>query len=197
MTRFRVRLLGAVVAVLGLVLGTPLPGGAISSGRGTVVGDIAIGGSGIPVATAAPAPIAWAFTTVLIHVSIANTSGVSYTGCVNVNANGASPAENANKGGGDMHVTNIARAACPGGVGPVTTGGNVSGIIGGALDGAYVREKTDVVAVVNGPITINGVTFSAEVTIRGQLVATTGNGVTTNITRAQLQGDLQEFSAAP
>jgi hypothetical protein len=176
----------ALVAVMALAvfasLGTPAY--AALAGGGAVSGTVTITNAGcIPVATAAPGPVTYTFSDVVIPGVFANDAGQAFAGQIDVsNVKGASVAPHDNTVMGQGTVNSATDKA-------TFTGSLPPNSISGTFFGKYLRVGSvvlvdlDVAGKVN-----NGTTQTTKVSVAAHFQPTNGDGVVQPVCAAAFGG---------
>lgn len=167
------------VAVVVTIALTSVPAGAAVTGAGSAVGNVTIGGSGIPTLTQPKAPTTYTFTAVNLLGSFRSANGGNFVGLIKIPAGvtGGSPGENTLQGKGSVNTFSFNG----------TTSGNIK--ISGVCGGGFNRVLSIVVVNLNCNVSVGGKSSqAAKVTVAAQFTPTQGNGLTTRVKKASFAG---------
>jgi hypothetical protein len=177
-TRSAAALVATVVMVVVIAL-SAMPAGAAVVGGGSVVGNVTIGGSGIPTLTEAKAPTSYTFAAINIIGTFRSNNGGNFAGLIKIPAGvtGGSPGENTLSGKGSVNSFSFSG----------TTSGNIK--ISGTCSGKFNRTLSIVIVNLNCSASVGGKPAqAAKVTVAAQFTPTSGNGITTRVKKASFAG---------
>lgn len=166
----------ATVLVVGLAA---VPAGAAVNGAGSAIGNVTIGGSGIPTLNEPKAPTTYTFQAVNLLGTFRSANGGTFAGLIKIPAGvtGGSPSENTLQGKGSVNKFSFSG----------TTSGNIK--ISGTCSGTFGRTLSIVIVNLNCSVSVGGKpSQSAKVTVAAQFTPTQGNGVTTRVKKASFAG---------